>query len=109
MHPSNSSAPGSADKPERQANLTRLSSAVYHGKRLASFRRLLGIPLVFTGAIVIVLGCWSELPVERTGKVFAWVWLGLLLPMLRVLYLEWQNNRLTESLRARVFTADDSD
>ena len=108
MHPLYRSADSSSVRAPHHANLTRLSSAVYTGKKLAALRRRLGIPLVLTGALAIVVGCWrGDVPLPRAALVLGLLWVALLLPFIRVLYLEWRNDHIIESLRARLHVADD--
>ena len=110
MHPISRSAGSSSGRAPRHAHLTRLSRALYEGKQLAGRRRRLGIPLVLTGALAISVGCLrGDVLLSRTTLVLRLLWVALLLPFLRVLYLEWRNDRLTESLRARIVVADDNE
>ena len=88
---------------EPQRNLAELLRATYDGKRLASFRRVLTALLIATGTPVLVLSRSSEPAIRHLLMILTLVWLALLLPTVRLLCTEWQNQRLTERLQALVY------
>jgi hypothetical protein len=94
------------DSEERRRILSDLARATYAGKRLASYRRVLGALLVTVGAPVIALNSSTSPAIRHAITILALVWLALVLPMVRLLCTEWQNNRLTEHLRVLVYTDD---
>lgn len=103
---SESSYAGARPGEERKKNLADLLRATYDGRRLAWFRRVLGALLIITGAPAIVLiECGSPI-LRRATVILALIWLFLVLPMVRLLCLEWRNTRLTERLRVLVDSDD---
>ena len=88
------------------SNLSALFRATHEGRSLASFRRIIGALLIVIGAPLIVLGQFPNSTTQRAVTLLALLWLFLVLPMVRVLCMEWQNNRLIERLRVLVDTDD---
>ena len=85
---------------ERELAFAQLRSAKFDAKRLASFRRALGTALIVVGTPVVVLGHSVDPTVRRVLTVLALVWLGLVLPMVRLLCFEWQVRRRADRLVA---------
>lgn len=102
MREAASQSPTSEDDERRRA-LFELSHATYEGKKLASFRRVLGTLLVITGAPVMVLSRSADPTIRLLLTILALVWFGLLLPMVRQLCVEWQNRRVVDRLHASVY------
>jgi hypothetical protein len=92
----------SRDEDARPVGRLDLVRAIYDGKRLASFRRVLGALLLATGVPILVLSRSTDSKIRRVLTVLATIWLLLVLPMVRVLVMEWQNRRVTDRLRAIV-------
>jgi hypothetical protein len=95
---------------EREDALAQLRSETFDAKRLASFRRALGSALIIVGTPVIVLGHSVDPTIRRVLTVLAFVWLALVLPMVRLLCFEWQLRRRIDRLLAfldRPNAADD--
>jgi hypothetical protein len=86
----------------RRETRYRLNQAAYDVKRLASFRRVLGITLVVVQTPVLVFSRSTDPTVKRLLVALAIIWLALVLPMMRVLFVEWHNRLLLERLTARV-------
>ncbi len=85
----------------QRKTLAEIQSTTVDGRRLVSFRRLLTFLLVVTGAPVLALERSSAPGIRRVLAILAGLWLSVFLPMVCVLYLEWQNRRKMERLRAR--------
>jgi len=103
---SESSYPRARPGEERRRNLADLLRATYDGRRLSWFRRVLGALLIITGApAVVLIECGGSI-FRRATVILALLWLFLVLPMVRLLCLEWRNTRLTERLRVLVYSDD---
>jgi hypothetical protein len=103
MHQAESHSPTSQDNEERQRNLSELLHATSEGKKLASFRRVLGTLLVITAAPVMVLSRSADPTIRRALTILALVWLAMVLPMVRLLCVEWQNRRVVDRLHTSVY------
>jgi hypothetical protein len=87
----------SADLPKTSY---RINQAIYDAKRLASFRLALGTMLIGLGAPVLILGRSTDPRIRSTLAILSILWLMLLLPMVRLLFVESRNRRLLTNLRA---------
>jgi hypothetical protein len=88
---------------DRQASLSDLNRATYEANRLASFRRVLGAFLIILGAPVMALGQSASPTLRHALTILALSWLALVVPMVRLLYLEWHKRRLADNLGALVY------
>ena len=87
----------------RRESRSQLLRARYDGTRLAAFRRRLTAILVATGTPVVVFERSGDPGIRRLLTILAVVWLAMFLPMIRLLFQEWQNHRLIESLQVLVY------
>lgn len=101
--------PSPRNQDARRRTLFALARASHDGKRLAALRRGLGALLVATGAPAIGLGCVQGSSLGWRFGALALLWLAMLLPMARVLWMESRNARLAEGLRVLAVMDDDDD
>jgi hypothetical protein len=93
------SLPDRRGRQRARADLLRVTN---EGKRLASVRRGLGGLLIIVGTPVVVLSHSTDPTIRRALMLLAFVWLFLLLPVIRLVCMEWHTLRLTENLRALI-------
>jgi hypothetical protein len=87
---------------DRQTDQWRLNEAIYEAKRVASFRRALGGVLMVLGTPVVIFSRSTDPTIKHALTILAFVWVALVLPMVRLLFLEWHNRRRTDDLRGLV-------
>jgi len=97
-----SAPPLSLEEEARREARERLNQAAYDAKRLAAFRRTLGVILIVVQTPVLVFGRSTDPTVKRLLLALSIAWLVLVVPMLRLLFAEWHNLHLLEGLTARV-------
>jgi uncharacterized protein (DUF983 family) len=68
-------------------------------KRLAVFRRRLVALMTVTGAPIVALHRAESPTIRHVLMILALVCLGLVFPLIRVLCVEWHNNRALEAAR----------
>jgi hypothetical protein len=81
-----------------ETRLRRRLRARAAGAWLASARRVLLTLLAILGGVVALLARSGHLAVGRPAVIVLVVWLGLWLPSIRVLALEWYARRRIEEL-----------
>jgi hypothetical protein len=93
----------------KHASMTRGSIGVglalapslgWTARRLARFRNRLAAAMMITGAPVMALYRAESPTVRHVVMVLAILWLSMVLPMARLLCLEWQTNRALETARS---------
>jgi hypothetical protein len=69
-------------------------------RRLARFRRILGACMIVTGTPVVALYRAESPTIRHALALLAIAWLSMVLPMIRLVCLEWQHNRALEAARS---------
>lgn len=87
---------------DQRLNVFRLNQAAYDAKRLASFRRALGTVLMALGTPVLILSQATDPRIRHALTILSILWLMLVLPMVRLLFMEGKNRRLLTNLRTLV-------